>query len=151
MTNDSIVLHRAKGLNPRLGVCPRCGRDNGVVMLLGNRDWKAQCECGRWLYGFTKDEPCPECGSRSRGAPLTLSDGERVPGVLCMVCESEVAEQKALVEAGGVYFRCSGCGATGVVRPGSPLAEKARKQMGVPAPEACGVELETCPWCEEVR
>jgi hypothetical protein len=76
-----------------------------------------------------------------------IGENEKLPGSLCEACEKEVAEHAAEVAAGGVYFRCEACGATGVVKADAPLAAQARKGLGIPAPKPCGVEAGSCPNC----
>jgi predicted RNA-binding Zn-ribbon protein involved in translation (DUF1610 family) len=57
--------------------------------------------------------------------------------------------QKKLVEAGGVYFRCLDCDATGVYRPENPVAVHARETMRIPAPRLAGITFtkKNCPHC----
>jgi len=68
-----------------------------------------------------------------------------LPGGLCDACK----EQIQIVKDGGVFFKCKDCGANGAIKKDAPLAKAVRKQMGIEAPEPCGVEFtkKDCPVC----
>jgi len=143
--SGSITLDPKLGVNPHLTYCPRCGGDGRELMLIGNRKNKITCpSCGTVNFGSRPSENCGKCKTNLRGGKVDrIEDNERLPGGLCEACEQEVMEHKRLVEEGGVYFKCSECGIEGVIRAEAPLAQEVRKEMNIPAPAPCGVEI-TC-------
>ena len=147
----SIPVSKKHGVNPTIGVCPNCGKENGELLLLG-RCSKYECQaCGRTIYGRIGPRGvCPFCKS----ARITLVDRDveapgRIPTGLCDDCKEMFEEHKALVRQGGIYWRCRTCGSEGVVRPGTPVALMIRHKTGIAAPKPCGVEFteEQCPAC----
>lgn len=125
MSEKSIPLHPEKGLNPRLTYCPRCHADGQELILVGANDGVYEClACGQTVIG--RSDHCPACPSRWHARRLrTLEEGERLPGSLCATCEKETQEHAALVEAGGVYWKCADCTRSGVIRS-SPFAQAVR-------------------------
>lgn len=148
----SIRLHREKGLNPHMTVCPRCGKDGDSIVLLGATDKIHTCpKCGLRHVGRPDDGECQGCGAgfaRERWKTRTIEDYERLP-VRCKACDDELAEWESVVKAGGVYFRCADCKTEGVIRAESEMAKAAREQLGVPPPKPCGVQFTKadCPLC----
>lgn len=147
----NIKLDKDKGVNPRLGMCPQCGKDNGEILLLGDRGFKDTCHhCGMVHYGGASDGKCRKCGSRINKATdrKRLEDSEKIPGSLCVTCREQRDELKKIVEAGGVFWRCMDCGSSGVIKK-SEYADAVRKQLGIEAPKPCGVEFgkDDCPAC----
>jgi hypothetical protein len=144
-----IRLHETKGVNPHITYCPRCGKDVDLA-LLGALDRKFSCdECKTVSYGSTHCIKCRNDHKRDRdGKVEVIADTERVPGALCEECLKEMREHRAVVEAGGVYFRCVDCGCSGAIKS-SEFAEGVRKAAGIAAPGACGVEFNKtdCPKC----
>lgn len=53
---DYITLHPEHGVNPSMGVCFWCGKDNGTVLLLGHNKGKEAPH--RMVSSY---EPCPTC------------------------------------------------------------------------------------------
>lgn len=147
--DGSIQLHPEKGANPHLMTCPRCGKDNGSIALLGVANGVYTCKsCGLKHVGFagSPKDGCQKCGSRDFKR-TELYDYDKVPGGLCAECE---ARQKACddeVKAGGVYFRCKKCGSQGAIKAGVELAKKVREHMKIEAPDPVGVELDECSEC----
>lgn len=146
----TIILHPQKGVNPRIGVCTRCGKDLGII-LMGARDQVITCKsCGVRNFGYTARHKCPSCKTPLRGSPTrTIEDSEHLPMGLCADCERERINQMGEVAKGGVYFRCTNCEVTGVVKADSPFAREARDGLGIQAPEPCGIEFNAfnCPYC----
>lgn len=149
--SDSIELHPEKGVNPRIMKCELCGKDYGVA-LLGAKDGTCKCkDCGSKTIGSRTR--CAKCNSRNVVSLGRHPEHEPVVGGFCNECE---AEQKKLneacraeVEAGGVYFRCKGCGSTGAIKRDKPLAAEVRRHMKIDAPKPCGVEMDECPNCHK--
>jgi hypothetical protein len=54
--NKDISLHPKYGVNPSMGVCFWCGKDDGTVLLLGHNKGK---EAPRRMVASY--EPCPDC------------------------------------------------------------------------------------------
>lgn len=146
-TNGSIQLHPKKGLNPRMGVCPWCGKDNGEVMLVGIQDGVYEC-CGTTFYGKPEGGRCPKCHSVLNRV-RTLRESEKIPGGLCDECKARDEATKKAVEEGGIFWKCSKCGSWGAIKKSAPLAGAVRKEMKIAAPAPCGVEFTEmeCPVC----
>lgn len=148
--SNSIYLHPKLGVNPRLTYCPRCGGENGHLLLLGTTNKVYMCQgCGTPNIGKPKNG-CGKCGHYDVPFERELRPNERLPGDFCGTCRQEMKEHRAEVAAGGVYFRCSDCPAIGVIRADHPFAKAVRKAHGIEAPDECGVEFskaEGCPVC----
>ena len=147
----SIRLHPEKGVNPRLSYCPRCGGDSNELFLIGANEWIYECSaCSQKIIGYPRLGMCPECKNRGVTRYRKLDEHEKLPGSLCSACVKEVAEHKAIVAEGGVYWRCLKCEKSGVIRGESELAIAVRKAHGIEAPDPCGIEFsleEPCPVC----
>jgi hypothetical protein len=145
---SSITLHPEKGVNPFLTFCPRCGGEGRDLILVGRRDYVDECQgCGMKHFGGADKKTCQGCG-RHQFNRRKIADGEKLPGGLCLECETEVAEHKAVVAAGGVYFQCADCGVQGVIKANEFTAD-VRKHHGLTDGEPCGVEFtaDDCPKC----
>ena len=147
-----LQLSKDRGINPRLTVCCRCGGESPELLLIGTADWLHECTvCGVTHIGTARERRCKVDGC---GGNLTrirrLDEHERLPSTEpCDACQAEIAEHRAAVEAGGVYFKCSDCGHQGVIKASSPFAAEVRKAHGIDPPGACGVEFDKddCPAC----
>lgn len=143
----SITLDKDNGVNPFLVSCQICGGDTPELALLGNKGYTCECQrCEKKLIGTDK---CP-CGGFG-GQRTKLDPHEKLPIGLCDDCkakiEKEAEKAREEVERGGLYFRCTGCGARGYVAADNPLCAKIREEHGVPAPEPLGVETDACQNC----
>lgn len=149
--SGSIRLHKEKGLNPHMTVCPRCGGDSPTLLLLGATNQLYRCKsCDVLHVGRPKLGKC-KCGSYSVEFERELGDYERLPGDVCDKCQKELKEHKELVEAGGLFWRCKTCGSEGVIRAESEYAQEIRKRANKPAPEMLGIDFtpEECPVCNK--
>lgn len=146
---SSIKLHPTKGVNPHLGLCPRCGKDSGDILLLGTNDKKFVCNrCDLTSYGASH---CLKCLDQN-GETKVIQEGEKIPSHICKECETEVNDLRAVVEAGGIFFECKDCGANGVIRKTDKegdFASEVRTRMKMPAPQPCGIRFSetNCPQC----
>lgn len=124
--SKGITLHPTKGVNPRLTICPRCGKDGPELILMGTRDYYVTCpSCGMRGYGGFEDGRCPKCKAyASERTPI--GDHERIPGSLCQECKDEIKLHRELVEAGGVYWSCKDCHGEGVIKGTSDFAKHFR-------------------------
>ena len=113
-----------------LDVCANCGESVGVVL-----------------------------GMRS-GMVLKREDGSAIEehekvstGGLCDPCAKLQEEQKTIVDAGGIYFKCRDCGSEGAIRKTASICADVRAKLDIPAPEPCGVEFDktNCPACSVVN
>jgi hypothetical protein len=148
---SSIKLHPEKGVNPKLTYCGRCGGPGSELVLVGADEWVYTCSsCSTTVFGYGSGT-CPKCQeTRTLNRVRKMEDNEKLPGGLCEACEKEVAEHKAVVEAGGVYFMCEDCGVEGVIKGTAPLAKMAREKLKVEAPKPLGVKFskkDGCPKC----
>lgn len=78
---------------------------------------------------------------------VKYSDGK----TLCDACEKEDAKMKAIVDEGGIYFRCLNCKAEGAIMYAADtkeLIDKVRKVSGI-AKGAVGIEFHHCQNCGE--
>lgn len=146
--SGNLILHPEKGVNPRLGVCTRCGEEHSVI-LLGKWDRYFHCaECHTVTIGASHKH-CGKCeGARGHFTPI--GEFDRLPAGLCLVCETEVKEHDAIVAAGGVYWRCEDCQQSGVIRP-NEFAAAVRATHGLTNGEPCGVTFDktTCWACSK--
>lgn len=126
MNNNDMALrlHPTLGVNAKLTFCRRCGKDGNELLLIGAYDSIRKCNnCKIELIGFTSTAQCPKCKQSGSTFVRTIGEYEKLPSnSLCDTCQKEVDEHKALVEAGGVYFKCKECNNTGVIKP-SPLQQ----------------------------
>lgn len=147
-------LHKEHGVNPRLTFCPQCGGEGNELVLLGAHDSLYRCireECGAAHIGRPEGGSCAKCGATVR-LERKIGQHERIPGGICDACQEKNRQVEEEVARGGIHWRCADCGAAGAIRAGHPLAEAVRAQMGIAAPNACGVEftrVEGCPACGE--
>lgn len=137
-------------------ICPTCGKDGPELLLLGDSDYLFKCRnCDMHiLAGKRGPESCPKCKahrtSRSEfSLERRLDEFEKLPGSLCDACKKNQDEIKAAVVAGGVYWRCKDCRASGALQPHAAMAKHVREQMKIAAPEPCGIEfsVKECPAC----
>ena len=95
--------------------------------------------------------PCPKC-NRFGEKVRDIEEHERLPATeVCDTCKTEMSEHAAIVAAGGVYWRCEDCPASGVIKADAPFAAAVRERLGVPAPEPCGATFSKadCPACRD--
>lgn len=152
--NDSIPLHPTKCLDPRLGLCQRCGKENGEIVLVGNGKIYRCRGCQAANLAYRRPDKCGSCGESEEryGEGFTVEpvpDGRHLPGSTCDACVKELEEHRAVVAAGGVYFKCVDCGTQGVVKAEAPFAGMVRKHAGIQPPDPVGAEFSKadCPKC----
>lgn len=154
MPGGSIPLSKKHGVNPHLTVCPRCGRDADELILTGAHH-KYRCDsCGMLHVGRPQDGHCqnPECHANTSGLHTLVDEGELDPSEKlratqpCATCREELEKFKAVIDAGGVPFRCKDCKVQGVLQAESELAKAVRAKHGG---QTVGVEFDktTCPKC----
>ncbi len=146
-----IRLSEKHGVNATLTYCPRCGREGREILLVGKAiDY--ECEsCHGHVIGI-RPSSCPHC-EKSVGF---ISHGEfdgleqRLSGELCESCEKEVTEFDEILKEGGIFWKCSDCKKEGMLRK-CELTESVRKEMGIEAPNPCGIEFskKDCPACSK--
>lgn len=148
MSKDTILLHPKKGLNPRMTICYRCGKGTNEILLLGPSEYKHECKCGINFIG-KKIDKCPRCNEISNNSEV-IGEYEKVPSGLCDDCKKEIEEFKAIVEEGGVYWRCTGCGKSGVIKK-NEFTDNLREEKNIPIPDPIGVEFDKCQVCKEEK
>lgn len=120
MKNDYIILDEEKGVNSRMTVCERCGKNLGVI-LPGKDDYVGHCsECNSYTIGVSeRGDRCAKCNSRLDVERRKLGDYEKIPCGLCDKCEKELKDShdavKKLIDAGGIHFKCLECGGIGAL------------------------------------
>jgi hypothetical protein len=141
----SLTHNSQEGFGVSMAVCERCKRPTGDILLLGPTNHFVCNACGAHGLG-KRGSICSRCGStslsiveRNAAPPEYVSDG------LCEECKAALAHHDALVRQGGVYWKCSHCGSSGVVRPGTLPALVTRHRLGIAAPEPCGMTVPHCP------
>jgi len=156
----NLRLHSEKGVNPRLTICAWCGKDVSVA-LLGASDGVYKCtQCGQLSIGGRpgKDRPghlghsvCPKCeATDSYVLDRKIADYERLNlGELCDECLKKQKEHAEEVARGGIYWKCSVCGSSSVIKAEHSLSGAVRKKLGIEVPNPCGVEFDQghCPVC----
>lgn len=147
-----MLLHKEKGLNPKMTYCPRCRKETDEIVLLGNRNNVLTCPwCGTRNYGSTTKDSCGACKNSLQSAEVKeIGEFERVPGSLCDECQQELKEFDEEVKKGGIYWRCK-CGAMGVIKASSEYAQEVRREAGIPAPSPIGVDLTDCWACRKAE
>ena len=145
-----ITLHPEKGVNPHITCCKGCGKDIGLA-LVGINNRVITCgTCGVNNVAAKFGDKCGGCGGRlsSRDKWRELEEHEKIPDGLCDECQEEVEKHKAIVQAGGVYWKCSSCNAKGVIKR-SEYSLEVKRAMGLEEDAMCGVMFSKldCPAC----
>lgn len=151
----SIRLHKEKGLNPRLGICPNCGKENGEIALLGSQNTKYRCgKCGATTVGGSRSPArCSVCKT-TKGTMTKLGeleDSEKIVGGLCKACEEKQKSVNEEVRRGGVFWRCADCHSEGALKAEHPFSRAVREAHKLTNGEPCGVEFtkKDCPLCSQ--
>lgn len=145
MSKDTILLHPKKGLNPKMICCYRCGNETNEILLLGISEYKHKClSCSTFFIGKRKDK-CPKCKAFSTSSEV-IGEYEKVTSSLCDNCKKEIEEFQKIVEEGGVYWRCHGCGKNGVIVK-NEFTDNLRKEKNILPPNVIGIEFDQCPVC----
>lgn len=138
----TIRLHKELGVNPRLCFCPRCGGESPSLVLAGALNHVDTClDCGTAHYGGMDRGRCQKCKS-SRKERREWAEHEKFPGDLCDACVVEQTQFDTIVAEGGLYWRCSECRCTGVIKP-SEFTKKFREENNMPTGKL-GVRYEFC-------
>ena len=149
----SIILHKTLGINPRLTVCPRCGGEVNEIALLGNQNTLYQyLRSGCQLHmRYHLGHRCPSCRGYSERVRELDAHEKVLASDICDKCKKELQEHKAIVEEGGVYWKCSNCHSEGVIKGNSELARAVREHSGIKAPDPVGIEFteKECPVCSK--
>ena len=146
----NIPLHRERGLDPHLMICPRCGGESQSLTVGALR--KAELPNGQ--YAYTNQGQTTKLGielekkgvinSRHDLRWEDVEEREKVPdSEPCKNCQAEMEEHKKIVIAGGVYFRCTQCRQEGVIKSNEFTAQ-VREAHKLTNGEICGVEFEFC-------
>lgn len=101
-------------------------------------------DCNHWNIGRDPHKGCGICSSSN----ISIQPFPKKP--ICPSCIHLLSEWKKEVESGGVWWTCSKCKSEGVVKAGTPLAQRMRKMHGVDAPSPLGIEIHECPSCSTV-
>ena len=144
-----ILLHKEKGLNPKLTFCLRCGNDANEIMLIGKNDGKYKCSaCGMTSYGKQKRDRCPKCEHDFYMVRTgIIEEYDKLPASdYCDDCKKEIKAHKEIVADGGIYWKCSKCDRSGVIKVSAPLATEVRRQHGIAPPAPYGIDF-VCPAC----
>jgi hypothetical protein len=147
-----MLLHKEKGVNPKLTYCPRCGGESNELLLLGAHDKKFTCSCGEVYIGYPRGGKCVKgCGGHV-AFDKEIDEYERLPATdVCDECKKEIAKHKKIVTEGGVYWKCSVCSSEGVIKK-SKFADAVRRAHKIDPPGECGVDFggsQNCPVCSK--
>lgn len=103
-------------------------------------------------YGHPKLGRCQDKSCKAQVTKIgTVGEREKLSATQPRnKCREEEEEHKAIVAAGGVYWKCPG-GHEGVVKSDADFAKAVREACSIEAPAPCGVELlaEQCPACQD--
>jgi hypothetical protein len=147
----NLMLHKEKGVNPRLTCCRNCGKDVGVA-LLGINEGIYECNiCKVNHIGYPSGGRCPKCAT-SVTKTGTVGEHDKLPIELCDDCEAKEKASADAVRDGGIYWKCSKCHSSGAILKRAPLAQMVREQMNIAAPNPCGIDFEggiNCPVCNQ--
>jgi hypothetical protein len=144
--NRSIPVSEKHGINPALVKCQYCGKNTDEIVLVG-RGYAYKClQCGVSTISYSAPSKCDSCGGSTFLRANEEFDGSR--GIVCGTCDEcsekiqqDKATMSAVVEAGGVYWKCEVCGASGAIKA-SAFARQVRKAAKVPVPKPCEVTLD---------
>lgn len=152
MKEPSIPLSRKHGVNPHLTYCPRCkGKANELVLTGAHHKYKCD-SCGLLHIGHPKTGRCENvnCHANTSGFYTLVDLGELEPSERlrasqpCEKCQEELKTFKAEVDRGGVPFRCTDCGAEGVIKAEAEVAKHVRAKHGLVGLTFSKVD---CPRC----
>ena len=146
----SIRLSKTRGVNPAMGVCPLCGKENGEILLVGAGIVYKCNNCGTKIIGKHGDSKCPDCGYSNfdRVGEFDSYRDPHVTGSLCDECKKKLKVADEEVKKGGVPWRCSVCKSEGVITHDSEFAINFRKKY--PAPTGIELNSEQCPICRGI-
>ena len=152
MDNASIMLHKEKGVNPKICHCTRCGKSYCLIMC-GAGDYSAECKaCGKVTIGVNKGtRVCPQCKKAGELIIKILPDKDITIG-LCDECTKRVEEIDAAMDDDGIAFKCLKCGTEGVILKESKLNAKWRKNalangLIKDIHDKFGIEVDECAHC----
>lgn len=148
-----LILHKEKGLNPKLTICPQCGGDAEELILIGIHDKKYKCShCNQIYFGYPKRGECIKCGFNVTRIG-EVGEYEKLPASQpCDKCKAKNKAVEKAVAEGGIHWNCKDCGSAGAFGVNHPLSAVVRKQMNIQAPDPVGVELnkvDGCPVCSQ--
>lgn len=122
----NIPVSKTHGVNPTIGLCPNCNKENGEIVLVG-RSNKAKCtKCNKTIYGL--DQRCPECNGSLRIEAFDVAVPQHITGKsLCKTCQNNQIEMETEINNGGIPWKCEDCGSTGVIKASSEFAIQFKK------------------------
>jgi len=146
-----MLLHKTKGLNPRMTFCPRCGGEANELILVGANDKVHKCEdCGMLHIGAPKHMKCQKCGKYNLSFHTILGDSDKLPASQpCDACQKEIELHRSIIAEGGIYWKCAfNKNHNGVIKP-NKFTIAVRSQLKVNPPSPCGIEFtqKECPVC----
>ena len=140
MTN--IPISKDGGVEPHMIRCSICKGDNGLsigVMM--------QAEFQKHIIYCSRGEQSKINKQVKEKLIWTHVPADQTY-ITVGVCDKCIQEEKdtfkAELENGGVYFKCKECGATGMLKGDTQIAQIVREQADVKAPEPCGFEFDNC-------
>lgn len=144
--NGTIPLHKDRGLDPHLTYCQRCGGD--VEELTIGEVKEITLPDGRKTYvnRGKVHKVCKKLGYSPYECTIrNIEDHERLPASQpCNKCQKELETFDNIVKEGGVYFKCTEWGSTGVIKADTEFAKAVRKTSKVEAPDPIGIEFTKC-------
>ena len=144
-----IILHKELGLNPKIASCTQCGEPTNALLLLGHNNYVVTCTCGVQQLAPAKTVRCTACDRIATNCRELDEYEYNIPYGLCQTCDDRQKAVQQEVAAGGVFWRCTTCHSEGAIKKEHPLAIEVRTQMGIDAPDPCGVEINSCPVCQK--
>ena len=128
-------------LEPHICICVNCGNDTGELSIgvLYKADYK-----NKVVYA---DRNSRGRTNKQVGYNLEwihVKENEKVATGFCEECQDNLDAMADMVRAGGVFFKCEECQQEGAIQARHPLSAEVRKQLGIAAPDPCGIKYVSC-------
>ena len=142
-----VYVPRQFGFNGRETFCPTCLGPTDKILMMGSTHKFTCIHCGMLHLGAPDSGCCVKCGcNRLR------DEGESVEGEKfanwepCDPCRDKIRKVEAVVELGGLRWRCEDCGSFGAFSNTNPVVDEFRKRF--PDAPVWNLRSENCPDCQ---
>lgn len=142
-----VFVPEQYSFGPRKVHCPLCLAPLKIRLMVGDTHKFICAGCGFMHLGKPDDGRCVKCQCsilRDEGVP---GEDEGFPhNAPCPACSKRLADIKAIVQLGGISFRCVSCGGLGAFAKDDPRTIEFKKQQ--PEKNSCEIDRSTCPQCQ---